>query len=52
MSVLTGLPVEDLEEMFPNEKTLKPEEVMAGTTKVRTRKEWSVLCKQVGVDFD
>ena len=40
MSVLIGLPVEDLEEMFPNEK-LKPEEVMAGTTKVRTRKEWS-----------
>lgn len=34
MSVLTGLPVEDLEEMFPNE-------VMAGTAKVRTRKEWS-----------
>jgi len=29
-----------------------PEEVMVGDGKVRTRKEWSIILKEVGVDFD
>lgn len=48
MHVLTGLPLQDLQEMF----ILKPEQIMAGTEKVRTRREWSAVLKEVGVDFD
>ena len=48
MHVLTQLPISQLEEMF----LLKPEQIIAGTEKVRTRKEWSAVLKEVGVDFD
>lgn len=33
-------------------RSYSPEEIMAGSEKVRTRKEWFVLLKEVGIDFD
>lgn len=30
----------------------RSDEAMAGDTKVRTRKEWSILLQQLGIDFD
>ena len=29
-----------------------PEQVIAGDNKVRTREEWSMMLKEVGIDFD
>lgn len=33
-------------------QSYSPEQIMAGTEKVRTREEWSVVLKEVGIDFD